>query len=121
MKRFLRATTVTILLFMAALGASSSPALASDLKSPTQGASLSWGFTSEKFANRPRHIAGYTIHAKLRMSERDIGEKEVNALVRFGPEGINQGDGTWKIMEADTPFAVVINGSGWVVTVHPVI
>ncbi|WP_226363252.1 DUF4258 domain-containing protein [Pseudonocardia sp. ICBG1142] len=86
MKRFLRATTVTILLFMAALGASSSPALASDLKSPTQGASLSWGFTSEKFANRPRHIAGYTIHAKLRMSERDIGEKEVNALVRFGPE-----------------------------------
>ncbi|WP_224392800.1 DUF4258 domain-containing protein [Pseudonocardia sp. ICBG1293] len=112
---------MAVLLFMAGLGTSSSPAIASDLKSSVQGNLLSWGFAAEKFANRPRHISGYAIHAKLRMSERDIGEKEVTALVRFGPEGVDQGDGTWKIMEADTPFAVVINQNAWIVTVHPVI
>lgn len=117
MKYFISTALIATIL----LSLSASQALGAELNPVTQSTTLRQDTSHERLSSRPRHIAGYTIHAKLRMSERDIGEKEVSALIIFGPEGVNQGDGTWKVVEADTPFAVVINQDAWVVTVHPVI
>ena len=68
--------------------------------------------------SRPRYVAGYTLHARLRMSERDVSSAEVETLVRFGPNGRYQGDDTWLIVEAENPLRVVINRNAYIVTVY---
>lgn len=64
-------------------------------------------------------VNGFTNHAKLRMSERDIGEGEVRESVAVHCDtGIDQGDGTWRY-ESTSGFlpTVVLNNDGFVVTV----
>lgn len=119
--RAIALSTLTVVAVITLTLTPGAAAAASPAGSPTVLLSAAPAVTeTTPFAKRPRHVAGYTIHAKLRMSERDIGQREVENTVRHGPEGVLQKNGNWKIIEADMPFAVGINPDGWVVTVHDV-
>lgn len=77
------------------------------------------GVSSKAYAAGPCVVNGFTNHAKLRMSERDIGEGEVRESVAVHCDtGIDQGDGTWRY-ESTSGFlpTVVLNNDGFVVTV----
>jgi Domain of unknown function (DUF4258) len=67
--------------------------------------------------SRPRYVAGYTLHAKLRMSQRGYSTTTVENCIKYGPNGIYQGDGTWKVSD-DYPITVVINSNAYIVTVY---
>lgn len=69
--------------------------------------------------SRPRHVAGYSLHAKQRMAEREITDAEVVALVESPQVGLYQDDNdTWILQDPQTYLAVVINKNAFVVTVY---
>jgi hypothetical protein len=66
-------------------------------------------------ASAPRRVAGFTNHAKLQMSSRDISQGEVRDLVAgYADEAKKQSNGNWKY--TDGVLTAVLNSNGWVVT-----
>lgn len=82
------------------------------------GALLTVGVAPAQAAG-PCRVEGYTLHARLRMAERDISKSEVRASVsRFCSSGYRQSDGTWIYRASGTSGlpTVVLNSRGYVVT-----
>ena len=111
----LAAATALVLVYgsQAALGSGGRTAPAA----PASVASVSVAVELVANSSRPRYVSGYTLHAKLRMAERGYSTKTVENCIKYGPDGIYQGDGTWKVSD-DYPVTVVINSNGYVITVY---
>lgn len=82
------------------------------------GALLAVGATPAQAAG-PCRVDGYTIHARLRMAQRDISKAEVRASVSQNcSSGYRQKDGTWIYRASGVSGlpTVVLNDNAWVVT-----
>ncbi len=82
---------------------------------------LPFSASQEAFAAGPCRVNGYTIHARLQMSTRDISKSEVQESVstncaagKWQPKS-----GTW-LYQSKSGFlpTVVLNNSGWVITTY---
>ena len=51
------------------------------------------------------------------MSQRGYSKQTVENCIKYGPDGIDQHDGTWKVSD-DYPITVVINSNAYIVTVY---
>ncbi|WP_141924008.1 DUF4258 domain-containing protein [Haloactinospora alba] len=59
---------------------------------------------------------GYSLHAQLRMTEKDISETEVeNTMWDYSGVAYKQSNGKWRYPGDD--IVVIANDKGWVVTV----
>lgn len=82
------------------------------------GAASLMGITPQAHAAGPCVVNGFTNHAKLRMSERYMGEGSIrDSVSTHCSSGVRQSDGTW-IYESHSAFlpTVVLNGNGFVIT-----
>jgi Domain of unknown function (DUF4258) len=80
---------------------------------------VAWSTAPAQVPSRPRHVAGYSTHAKQRMAERGVTDAEVVALVQSPQVGWYQDDNdTWIIQDPQTYLAVIINKNAYIVTVY---